>query len=167
MGIRVVEEGSKYRVIGVFDVARLLEERNALEDVMLRDIETTPIMSTSEESSIHDRLYPMVRHRVRHAYVDEQGKIITDRDVVRYLLSSATVDDLREDPGSTLARPVRGMRSHMRQPAVLEAETSIADPLKQLLNNEAYTVIANDKQRIIAPWDMTGRERVQEFGDRP
>jgi len=157
-GYAVVDDGDNHRVIGVLDVARLFEKRGILEkvgDVRLGEIGSSPIISVSGEYSILDVLGMMLRRGVRRIYVEDLDKILRDQDAVRYLLSSGVINGLRGEPIKTLSKPVKEMLDYMHQPAYLEPEASIAEALKKLLNNDAHTIITEDRKQIITPWDMT------------
>jgi len=153
----VVEEASGHRVIGPIDVARLLLEHNVLNHIKglrIKDIGSTPIVSLGEESSIKQLIGAMLRHKVRSVFIKEQRKVITDRDLIKYLLTSPVVDEFREDPNGVLFKPVKDVQNYMRKPAELEPETSLSEALKHLLSNEAYTIITTDECCIVTPWDI-------------
>jgi len=99
-GYAVVDEWGNHRVIGVIDVARLFEKSGVLEkvgDVKLGDIGSSPIISVTSQSTIKGTIEMMIRRRVRRIYVEDLKMILTDRDVVRYLLSSGVVSTFRDE----------------------------------------------------------------------
>ncbi len=156
----VHREGDRHSVIGVLDVARFLVRSGWYEkfpELKISEIATRPIVSVGVEESIYEVMRIMLHQRVRRVHVKGEDKIVTDRDVARFLLSKPTVDEFRENPQNVLRRPVNTMGRHMRRPVELEPDTSLKEAAEKLLTNEAYTIITSDKQGMLTPWDITIR----------
>lgn len=158
-GYAAVHRGENmYSIIGVLDIVRLLAKSGRLEKthgLRIADLSAGPIVSVGVEASIYEVMGLMLRRRVRRIYVKDEDKIMTDRDIPRYLLSSLTVNEFRENPKDTLRRPVSAMKSYMRRPAELEPDTELREAVDKLLSNEAYTIVMRDKRGILTPWDIT------------
>ncbi|GBC68518.1 hypothetical protein HRbin01_00201 [archaeon HR01] len=158
-GFVAVVEGDRFRyLVSVIDIGRFLESVGALErfpTLSLGDLTNKVVASISVEQSVNELIDIMFRHRVRRILVKENGKIITDRDIIKYLLDEPQIHELRENPEHLFSKPVKLLENYMDEPAIVNREEDIASALRSLLESPAKAIVTPDHREIATPYDFT------------
>ncbi|MDJ0270882.1 MAG: CBS domain-containing protein [Aigarchaeota archaeon] len=158
-GYAIVMQDKKMKaMIGVLGIARFFAERGVLReltDVKVRDIASKGVVMLDSEATISEAMETMLRRGVRRIIIPDENKVITDRDVTRYLLSGAVVEELRNNPNDVFNRPISEMRKYTKSPATIDADDMVSSALSALLKSETYTALTEDWQHILTPWDLT------------
>lgn len=158
-GFAAVMEGDRFRLlVSVIDISRFLDSVGALErfpTLSLGDLTNKVVGSISVEQSLKELVDIMLRHRIRRILVKENGNIITDRDIIKYLLDEPQIHELRENAEHVFSKPVKLLENYMNEPAIVNREEDIASALRKLLESPAKAIVTPDHREIATPYDFT------------
>ncbi len=161
--IVVNRNGEFAGVLTVYTVMRFMQERAEIRAVLrkirLRDIvRPYPPITVSPEETLNYAINKMLNSQVRRLVVEGHWKILTDRGIIRFLMSNAAaIESLRDQPYSLLEAPIASLSSHLQRPAASSYEDSLEEVLEKVLASEALCALVGGNERIVTPWDLTVR----------
>ena len=108
--IVVNASGAPTNLIGLLDIADFLVKSGftaIVRNVRARDKASNPMISISEEPLCHGNDQTMLDKHVRRLFVRESELVVSDRGVIKWLLSPTNLGRLRDAPNGILESPVR------------------------------------------------------------
>jgi CBS domain-containing protein len=147
-------------LVGLLDLATFYLKSGVSELLakkQVKDKASTPLFSISEEVTLIDAIKAMLDKHARRLLVTQSGLVLSDRGIIKWLLSPANMDKLRDAPKEILATKVRAMSEVLHTPSTVKPDTDAATALKEIVKNDAHCVVTSDMQQILTPWDLTVR----------
>jgi CBS domain-containing protein len=156
--IVVNANGAPINLIGLLDIAQFLVKSGytaKVTNVRARDKASNPLVSISEGITVMAAIQTMLDSHVRRLFVKESELVISDRGVIKWLLSPANLGRLRDAPSEVLAASVGSLGPLLHKPAFVAKDLD-AEKALQLINREnARCLITDDRTMILTPWDLT------------
>ena len=156
--IVVGSDGKAKNLIGLLDVANFLVESGVtakVTNVRAREKASNPLVSTSQKASVMATIQTMLDRHVRRLFVTESELVVSDRGIIKWLLSTANLGRLRDSPKEILDGPISAMGTMLQKPAFVEREIDAGTALRLIQKEDARCLITNDKSMILTPWDLT------------
>jgi hypothetical protein len=91
---------------------------------------------------------------VRGLFVRESEQVVSDRGVIKWLLSPANLGKLRDAPEEALGSPVRKLGPMLHKPLFVKEEIAAA-ALQWISKGDARCLITENRKMILTPWDLT------------
>jgi hypothetical protein len=92
---------------------------------------------------------------VRRLFVTESERVLSDRGVIKWLLSPANLGKLRDAPNSVLGSPVGSLGTILHKTVFVEKDLDAAIALQLINKEDARCLITDDRKMILTPWDLT------------
>jgi CBS domain-containing protein len=99
--IVVSPDGKATNLIGLLDLANFLIKSGMtakIQKVEAREKGSNPLILTSQKASVIDTIQTMLAKHVRRLFVEESELIVSDRAIIKWLLSPANLGRLRDSP---------------------------------------------------------------------
>ncbi len=150
-------------VLTIYMVMRFMLERAEIRAILrkirVRDIvRPYPPITVSPEETLNYAINKMLNSQVRRLVVEGHWKILSDRGIIRFLMSNAaSLESLRDQSYSLLEAPIASLSSHLERPAASSYEDSLEEVLEKVLASEALCALVGGNERIVTPWDLTVR----------
>jgi hypothetical protein len=156
--IVVNASGAPTNLIGLLDIAEFLVKSGftgKVTNVRARDQASNPLISISEGVSVMDTIGTMLDKHVRRLFLRESELIVSDRGLIRWLLSPTNLGRLRDAPTQILESPVSMLGPMLHKPVFVEEDLDASTALQWINKGDARCLITNDRKMILTPWDLT------------
>jgi CBS domain-containing protein len=156
--IVVGPDGKAKNLVGLLDVADFLVKSGLTEkiaNVRVQDMGTNPLVSASQSLSVMDTIQTMLDRHVRRLLLNESELIVSDRGIIKWLLSPANLGRLRDSPAELLQSPLSAMGTMLQKPSFLDEDCDVGTALNLMYKEEARCLITKDRKMILTPWDLT------------
>jgi CBS domain-containing protein len=150
--------GAPTNLVGLLDIADFLVKSGftaKVTNVRARDKASNPLISVSERASIMAVIQTMLDKHVRRLFVTESERVVSDRGVIKWLLSPANLGKLRDAPGEALSSPLSSLGPMLHKPVFVEKDLDAARALQLINSEDARCLITDDRKMILTPWDLT------------
>ncbi len=156
--IVVNKGGAPTNLVGLLDIAEFLVKSGfsaKVTNVRAREKASNPLISIGEGASVMEAVERMLERHVRRLYVTESELVVSDRGVIKWLLSPANLGRLRDAPNEVLESPISSLGPMLHRPVFVEADMDAASALKLINGQDARCLITRDRKMILTPWDLT------------
>lgn len=157
----VIDSGGKpSNILGLLDLASFYAKSGVateLSNQLVGKRASTPLYSIREEVTVQGAIRTMLAKHARRLFVKESSSVLSDRGIIKWLLSPPTLAGLRDSPESVLKTQIGSIGEVLHRPSFVEPGTNGETALKLALENDAHCVITQDKRQILTPWDLTVR----------
>ena len=156
--IVVDPKGAPTNLVGLLDIADFLVKSGLtakVTNVRARDKASNPLISISENAEIMGAVETMLDKHVRRLYVKESELVVSDRGIIKWLLSPANLGRLRDSPKEILQAKVKSLGPMLHKPVFVEQDIDAATALRWINKEDARCLITNDRKMILTPWDLT------------
>jgi len=156
----VDDAGKPSNLVGLLDLAGFYLKSGVasrLADKVVKDKASSPLFAISEEATVLATIRSMLHKHARRLLVKEPGLVISDRGVIKWLLSPSNMTRLRDSPRQVLTTRLKSIPEILHTPSFVDPKTDGATALDLITKNEAHCVITTDKRQILTPWDLTVR----------
>lgn len=156
--IVVSPSGAPTNLIGLLDIAEFLVKSGytaRVTNVRARDKASNPLIKTSEQLSIYDTIQTMLDKHVRRLFLKETERIVSDRAIIKWLLSPANLGRLRDAPEEVMGSTVSSIGPMLHKPVFVEPDCDAATALTLINKEDARCLITNNRRMILTPWDLT------------
>jgi len=156
--IVVNPSGAPTNLVGLLDIAEFLVKSGfttKVTNVRARDKASNPLISISEEVSVMAAIETMLDKHVRRLFVRESELVVSDRGMIKWLLSPTNLGRLRDAPSEVLASSVGSLGPMLHKPVFVEHDLDAARALQLINKEDARCLITDDRKMILTPWDMT------------
>lgn len=156
----VDSEGKPTNLVGLLDLATFYLSAGVssnLANKLVKDKASTPLFAISQEATVQSAIRAMLDSHARRLLVKEPGLVLSDRGLIRWLLSPANMSKLRDSPREVLQTKLSTIPEILHTPTFVDRETDGATALDLITKNEAHCVITKDRKQILTPWDLTVR----------
>lgn len=150
--------GAPTNLIGLLDIAEFLVKSGftaKVTNVRARDKASNPLITISEELSVLETIRTMIDKHVRRLFVRESEQVVSDRGVIKWLLSPANLGKLRDAPEEALGSPVRQLGPALHKPVFVKEDIDAATALQWISKGDARCLITENRKMILTPWDLT------------
>ena len=134
------------------DFVRIYRMGEQLQENGLKvgDLASSPVLSVRREDTLGRVLQVMIKHRKRKILLYETRSVISDRDILNFLLSSNSHERFKKEPDSLLGVKASELPSSF--PPFVDCEMNISDAAK-LMNPDDGDCLICDKG-LVTFWDM-------------
>jgi signal-transduction protein with cAMP-binding, CBS, and nucleotidyltransferase domain len=156
--IVVGPDGRATNLIGLLDIANFLVKSGLtakVQNVRARDKASNPLISISQNAPLQTTIQTMLDKHVRRLFVKESELIVSDRGIIKWLLSGANLGKLRDSPRDVLESPISAMGPMLQRPSFVEQDCDAATALTMIYKEDARCLVTNDRRMILTPWDLT------------
>jgi len=156
--IVVNANGAPTNLIGLLDIAEFLVKSGysaKVTNVRARDKATNPLISISEGASVMAAIQTMLDKHVRRLFLKESEMIVSDRGIIKWLLSPTNLGRLRDAPNAVLESSVSVLGQMLHKPVFVAPDLDAASALEWINKEQARCLITNDRKMILTPWDLT------------
>jgi CBS domain-containing protein len=157
----VVDSGNKpTNLIGLLDLAAFYLKSgvaSGLANMRVKDKASNELFTIGEDATVIAAIRTMLERHTRRLFVKESGLILSDRGVIKWLLSASNMTKLRDSPKEVLTTRVSSISEILHTPSIVDPETDGATALELITKNDAHCVITKDLKHILTPWDLTVR----------
>jgi CBS domain-containing protein len=156
--IVVNSSGLPTNLIGLLDIAEFLVKTGftaRVTNVRARDKASNPLMTISENLPVMETISTMLDKHVRRLFVRESEQVVSDRGVIRWLLSPANLAKLRDSPDEMLRSPVGQLGPMLHKPVFVREEIDAASALQLISKEDGRCLITENRKMILTPWDLT------------
>jgi CBS domain-containing protein len=156
--IAVNAGGTPTNLIGLLDIADFLVKSGftaKVTNVRARDKASNPLISISEQATIMAVIQTMLDKHVRRLFIDESELVVSDRGIIKWLLSPANLGRLRDAPSAVFASPLSSLGPMLHAPVFVEKDLDAAKALQLINKGDARCLITDDRKMILTPWDLT------------
>jgi CBS domain-containing protein len=156
--IVVDSSGSPINLIGLLDIADFLVKSGftaKVTNVRARDKASNPLISISERATIMAAIQTMLDKHVRRLFVTESERVVSDRAVIKWLLSPANLGKLRDAPNAVLGSSVGSLGTMLHKTVFVEKDLDAAMALQLINKEDARCLVTDDRKMILTPWDLT------------
>jgi signal-transduction protein with cAMP-binding, CBS, and nucleotidyltransferase domain len=156
--IVVAPDGRATNLIGLLDIANFLIKAGLtgkVQNVRARDKASNPLISISQKVPVMDTIHTMLEKHVRRLFVKESELVVSDRGIIKWMLSPANLGRLRDSPKEVLEAPISAMGVMLQKPAFVEQDCDAEKALNMIYREDARCLITNDRSMILTPWDLT------------
>lgn len=156
--IVVGPDGKPTNLIGLLDIANFLVKSGLtakVQNVRARDKASNPLISIGQSVSVMDAIQAMLDKHVRRLFVKESSLVVSDRGIIKWLLSPTNLVRLRDSPKEILESPVSALGPMLQKPVFVEKDCDAATALGMIYDGDARCLITNDRKMILTPWDLT------------
>jgi CBS domain-containing protein len=150
--------GIPTNLIGLLDIAEFLLKSGftaKVTNVRATNTASNPLISISEELTVMKTIETMLDKHVRRLFVRESERVVSDRGIIKWLLSPANLGKLRDSPKDVLEVPVKALGPMLQKPVYVEPNIDAATALQLINKEDARCLITNDRNMILTPWDLT------------
>ncbi len=150
--------GAPTNLIGLLDIAEFLVKSGfaaKVTNVRARDKASNPLITIGEGLSVMDTIATMLDKHVRRLYLRESEKVVSDRGVIKWLLSPTNLGRLRDAPKEILDSPVSAMGPMLHKPVFVQPDCDASTALQLISREDARCLITSDRKMILTPWDLT------------
>jgi predicted transcriptional regulator len=150
--------GAPTNLIGLLDLAEFLVKSGytgRVTNVRARDKASNPLISISESVSVMETIRTMLDKHIRRLYLKESELIVSDRGIIKWLLSPSNLGKLRDAPKEVLDSPVSSLGPMLHKPVFVEPQLDAARALQWIGREDARCLITDDRKMILTPWDLT------------
>lgn len=150
--------GAPTHLIGLLDLAVFLVKSGLtanVTNVRAKEKASNPLVTISEGASVMTAIASMLDRHVRRLYVKESELVISDRGIIKWLLSPANLTKLRDAPKEVLDASVSSLGPILHKPVFVEPNLDAAAALKLLNDQDGRCLITKDRKMILTPWDLT------------
>lgn len=150
--------GAPTNLIGLLDIAEFLVKSgftSGVTNVRARDKASNPLISISENVSLMAAIQTMLDKHVRRLFLKEPELILSDRGIIKSLLSPANLGRLRDAPSEVLGSPVSSLGPMLHKPVFVQPDLDAARALQLINKEDARCLITEDRKMILTPWDLT------------
>lgn len=144
------------------DFVRIYRMGEQLQENGLKvgDLASSPVLSVRREDTLGRVLQVMIKHRKRKVLLYETRSVISDRDILNFLISSNNHERFKKEPYSLLEAKASELPSSF--PPFVDCEMSISDAAK-LMNPDDGDCLICDKG-LVTFWDLV--VKLQDPKDR-
>jgi CBS domain-containing protein len=156
--IVVEPSGAPTNLIGLLDIAEFLVKSGfaaKVTNVRARDKASNPLIAVSEGLSVMDTISTMLDKHVRRLFVRESEMVVSDRGIIKWLLSPTNLGKLRDSPKELLDSTVGSMGPMLHKPVFVAQDCDAATALRLISKEDARCLITSDRKMILTPWDLT------------
>ncbi len=154
LGCAVVRTPGPYgrrTLVALSDVLRLYEKGLIKTDMVTEDV-ASPIFSMRGSSTIREALQAMFRHKFRRVFISDDGRYISERTVINYILNPLALVGLDEEPPADhLAAPIS--RLGTVAPIPIGPRLSLSAAASKLRKRGGECLIMNG-DAVVTPWDL-------------
>ena len=150
--------GAPTNLIGLLDIADFLVKSGftaKVTNVRARDKASNPLISISEGATLITAIQTMLDKHIRRLFVRESEQVVSDRGVIKWLLSPANLGRLRDAPGEVLSSTLSSLGPILNKPVFVEKDLDAARALQLITKEDARCLITDDRKMILTPWDLT------------
>ena len=158
--VLVDPENRPTNLVGLLDLATFYLKSGIAEDLAkkrVKDKSSSPLFAINQNVTVSKAIRAMLDWHARRLLVKEPGMVISDRAVIKWLLSPANMAQLRDSPRRVLATPISSVSEVLHTPSLVDPDTDGATALELIIKNDAHCVITKDYKQIMTPWDLTVR----------
>lgn len=132
--------------IHLYRSGRRLKERN----VTVGSIASSPVLAVRGEDTLKQVIGVMLKHRKRKVLLRETKSLISDRDVLNFLIGSNRFEQLEDEKGRILDTPARELPSS--RPRFVDSDMVIEEAAG-LMNPDAGDCLICDRG-LVSFWDL-------------
>jgi predicted transcriptional regulator len=158
MGYSLVLENNKpISIIGLLDIIKFYAYTgitNQLKNIRVYDLLSKPLIKISAETSLKEAISIMLNKRVRRLFIEKFNLILSDRSIIRKLLTFPLIERLRDKPREVLAMPIRSLTPMLQKPGIISHNNTFDTAVNTLLESEAHCLVTDDFSGILTPWDL-------------
>jgi len=150
--------GKAANLVGLLDIATFLVRSGLtakVQNVRAKERGTNPLVTVSKTTSVMDSIQTMLNKHVRRLFVRDSDLIVSDRGIIKWLLSPANLGRLRDSPKEILVSPLTSMGTMLQRPSFVPDDCDAATALALIFKEEAKCLVTNDRKTILTPWDLT------------
>lgn len=154
----VDSENKPTNLVGLLDLAAFYLKSGVashLAGVRVDDKASAQLFTISEDVTVLAAIQTMLDRHTRRLFVKKSELILSDRGVIKWLLSPSNMTKLRDSPKQVLATRVSSISEILHTPSFVDPETDGVTALELITKNDAHCVITRDLQHILTPWDLT------------
>jgi len=156
--IVVDSAGRPKNLIGLLDIANFLVKSGfsaIVRNTRVRERGSNPLVTATEGTSILMAIAVMLDKHVRRLFVRESELIVSDRGLIKWLLSPKNVGRLRDWPQEVLESPISSLGPMLHKPVFVEGDLDATTALEMIHDEDARCLITKDRKTILTPWDLT------------
>jgi CBS domain-containing protein len=150
--------GNPTNLIGLLDIAEFLVKSGftaRVTNVRARDKASNPLIKTSEQLSVYETIRTMLDKHVRRLFLKETERIVSDRAIIKWLLSPVNLGKLRDSPEEVMRSPVSAIGAMLHKTVFVEPDCDASTALKLINTEDSRCLVTNDRRMILTPWDLT------------
>lgn len=134
------------------DFVRILRMGKQLRESSLKvgDLASSPVLSVRKEDTLKRVLQIMVKHRMRRVLLYQTKSVISDRDILNFLISPDNYERIKKGVDSLFDAKASELPSS--SPPFVDSEMSISDAAK-LMNPDEGDCLVCDKG-LVTFWDL-------------
>lgn len=144
-------------VIGLLDIIKFYVYTgvvNQLKNIRIRDLLSKPLVKVSAETSLKEAITIMLNKRIRRIFIEKFNLILSDRSIVRKLLTFPLIERLRDKQQEVLMMPIRSLVPMLQKPGIISQDDTFDKAVYKLLESEAHCLVTDDFTGILTPWDL-------------
>jgi hypothetical protein len=156
----VDSENKPTNLIGLLDLAAFYLKSGVasrLARMRVNDKALTKLFTIGEGATVLRAVQTMLDGHTRRLLVKESKLILSDRGVIKWLLSPSIMTKLRDSPKEVLATRLSSISEILHTPSLVDPEMDGATALELITRNDAHCVVTKDMKQILTPWDLTVR----------
>lgn len=156
--IVVDSTGVPTNLIGLLDIADFLVKSGVsakVTNVRAKDKGTNPLQTVSQDLSVYATIQTMLDKHVRRLFVKESELIVSDRGIIKWLLSPSNLGRLRDAPAEVLGTRIGSMGPVLHKAVFVDPSIDAESALKWISKEDGRCLITNDRKTILTPWDLT------------
>lgn len=153
----VLENNRPVGSIGLLDIIKFYVYTgvvNQLKNIKIRDLLSKPLVKVSAETSLKEAITIMLNKRIRRIFIEKFNLILSDRSVIRKLLTFPLIETLRDKPQEVLMMPLRSLVPMLQKPGIISQDDTFDKAVYKLLESEAHCLVTEDFNGILTPWDL-------------
>ncbi|MDG6999872.1 MAG: CBS domain-containing protein [Nitrososphaerota archaeon] len=150
-GFACIESGSELRgLVSLRDLLLLYQKSTFKTDLSVKDVASFPILALSKETSLRETLERMFRKKVRRILVSENGKVVSDREIIKHLFSASRLAETSKDSSALIDTKLGHVKGV--QPISVGSNIPVTSAALELYSSLGGCLTCDDG--IITPWDI-------------
>lgn len=145
-------------MVGLLDLATSYLKSGVgsrLAEVRVKDKASAELFNISQDVTVFAAVRTMLDRHARRLFVTGPGLVLSDRSVIKWLLSPSNVTKLKDSPKQLMATTIGSISEVLHAPSFVSPDTDGTTALELILKNDAHCVITEDLKHILTPWDLT------------
>ncbi len=147
---RVEDNKSVGALASLSDVIGLYEKGTISADLTVNDV-ASPILSTSEETTLRRALEVMFEKRCRRIFVSGEREFVSDRAIIGYVFSPATLNAIGQGAMDVLGTPISVVEKSAARN--VESEAPLNEAARALRGEKAGQCLVFGEM-VVTPWDV-------------
>lgn len=150
-GFACVEKESEVRgLVSLRDLLSLYQRSIFTTDLSVKDVASFPIHRLSDKVSMKETLEDMFELKIRRIFVSENDRVISDREIIKYLFSPSRMSEISKDTSALLDARLGLVKS--TKPRMVSSSMKLNEAALELYSNPGGCLIS--EEGVITPWDI-------------